>query len=177
MKIGLVMWEWHSLGKIGLSESHAPIPGGADPLYDYVHANSVNLTPAGRILVPGRELWAGVVLDGTPGQLGARIGGKKSTYRMAGAAQFAYQHDIQMPAPGVVRIFDNEAAPRVRSASRALFLKLDDSARTATVMRAQVHKPDTLLAGTQGNVQGLDDAGNIFVGWGSQGYFTQFAPD
>ena len=76
-----------------------------------------------------------------------------------------------------MRIFDNEAAPRVRSASRALFLELDDAARTATVTRAQVHKPNTLLAGTQGNVQGLDDAGNIFVGWGSQGYFTQFAPD
>ena len=30
IKTGLVMWEWHSLGTIGLGESHAPIPGGAD---------------------------------------------------------------------------------------------------------------------------------------------------
>ena len=177
IKTGLVMSEWHSLGTIALQESHAPIPRGADPLYDYVHANSVNLTPDGNILVSGRELWAGVVLDRTTGQLLQRIGGKKSSYRMVGAAQFAYQHDVHMPSPGVVRIFDNEAAPRVRSASRALFLKLDDSAKTATVTRAEVHKPNTLLAGTQGNVQALDDAGNIFVGWGSQGYFTQFARD
>ena len=177
IKTGLVMSEWHSLGTVGLRESHAPIPRGADPLYDYVHANSVNLTPDGNILVSGRELWAGVVLNRTTGQLMQRIGGKKSTYRMVGAAQFAYQHDIHMPAPGVVRIFDNEAAPRVRSASRALFLKLDDAKKTARVTRAQVHKPNPLLAGTQGNVQALDDAGEIFVGWGSQGYFTQFAPD
>ena len=118
-----------------------------------------------------------MVLDRTTGKLESRIGGKKSTYRMVGSAQFAWQHDMHIPSPGVVRIFDNEAAPRVRSASRALFLKLDDAAKTATVTRAQVHKPNTLLAGTQGNVQGLDDAGNIFVGWGSQGYFTQFTPD
>ena len=137
----------------------------------------MTVTPDGDLLVSGRELWAGVVLDRTTGRLQARIGGKKSTYRMVGSAQFAWQHDIHMPSPGVVRIFDNEAAPRVRSASRALFLKLDDAAKTATVTRAQVHKPNTLLAGTQGNVQGLDDAGNIFVGWGSQGYFTQFTPD
>jgi hypothetical protein len=177
IKTGLVMSEWHSLGTIALQESHAPIPPGADPLYDYVHANSVNLTPDGNVLVSGREIWAGVVLNRTTGQLLERIGGKKSTYRMVGAAQFAYQHDIQMPSPGVVRIFDNEAAPRVRSASRALFLKLDDATKTATLTRANTHKPNPLLSGTQGNVQALDDAGDIFVGWGSQGYFTQFAPD
>jgi hypothetical protein len=177
IKTGLVMSEWHSLGTIGLEESHARIPPGSDPLFDYVHANSVTITPDGDLFVSGRELWAGVILDRTTGRLEARIGGKKSTYRMVGAAQFAWQHDMHMPSPGVVRIFDNEAAPRVRSASRALFLKLDDAAKTATVTRAQVHKPNTLLAGTQGNVQGLDDGGNIFVGWGSQGYFTQFTPD
>ena len=178
IKTGLVMWEWHSLGTIGLGRELRPDPARLGP--------AVRLRPrqlgdghARRqdLLVSGRELWAGVVLDRTTGRLQARIGGKKSTYRMVGAAQFAWQHDIHMPSPGVVRIFDNEAAPRVRSASRALFLKLDDAAKTATVTRAQVHKPNTLLAGTQGNVQGIDDAGNIFVGWGSQGYFTQFTPD
>jgi hypothetical protein len=172
---GLVMSEWHSLGTIGLSESYARIPRGGDPLYDYVHANSVTVTPTGDLLVSGRELWAGLVLDRTTGALKARIGGKRSSYRMLGSARFAWQHDIHMPSPGVVRIFDNEAAPRVRSASRALFLRLDETARTARVTRAEVHEPNPLLAGTQGNVQATDDAGGIFVGWGSQGYFTQYA--
>jgi hypothetical protein len=177
IKSGLVMSEWHSLGTIGLKESHAPIPKGADPLYDYVHPNSVTLTPNGDLLVSGRELWAGLVIDRTTGALERRIGGKRSDYRMVGTAQFAYQHDIQMPSPGVLRVFDNEAAPRVRSASRALFLKLDDKRKRATTQRAEVHEPNHLLAGTQGNVQALDDEGSIFVGWGSQGYFTQFDGD
>jgi hypothetical protein len=174
IKTGLVMSEWHSLGTVGLKESHAPIPKGADPLYDYVHPNSVTITPDGDLLVSGRELWAGLVINRTTGALERRIGGKRSDYRMVGTAQFAYQHDMQMPAPGVLRVFDNEAAPRVRSASRALFLKLDDKRMRATTQRAEVHEPNHLLAGTQGNVQALDDQGAIFVGWGSQGYFTQF---
>jgi hypothetical protein len=155
------MSEWHSLGTVGLKESHAPIPKGADPLYDYVHPNSVTITPDGDLLVSGRELWAGLVINRTTGALERRIGGKRSDYRMVGTAQFAYQHDMQMPAPGVLRVFDNEAAPRVRSASRALFLKLDDKRMRATTQRAEVHEPNHLLAGTQGNVQALDAAGNV----------------
>ncbi len=174
IKTGLVMSEWHSLGTIGLRESYAPIPGGADPLYDYVHANSVVLTPEGDLLISARETWSGYVLDRTTGALKARIGGKRSDYEMVGASRFAYQHDIQMPAPGLVRIFDNEAAPRVRSESRALFLRLDAQRKRATVVRADTHEPNPLLSGTQGNVQGIGDDGSIFVGWGSQGYFTQF---
>jgi hypothetical protein len=170
---GLVMSEWHSLGTIGLRESYARIAPGADPLYDYVHANSVAVTPSGDLIVSGREVWAGYVLDRTTGRLEARIGGKKSDYRMVGAAQFAWQHDIQYADEDTLRIFDNEAAPRVRSESRALFLKLDEARDRATVERAETHEPNPLLSGTQGNVQGLEDGG-IFVGWGSQGYFTQY---
>ena len=170
---GLVMFEWHSLGTIGLKESYGRVPGGGDPLFDYVHANSVSETPDGDLLVSGREVWAGYKLDRLTGKLEERIGGKRSSYRMVGNAQFAWQHDMHLLPDGVLRIFDNEAAPRVRDQSRALFLTLDDSRMRATVTRAERHEPNPLRSGTQGNVQALDDGG-IFVGWGSQGYFTQF---
>jgi outer membrane protein assembly factor BamB len=38
------------------------------------------------------------------------------------------------------------------------------------------HDPAGFIAGTLGNVQLLDDGG-AFVGWGSQSYFSQYAPD
>jgi hypothetical protein len=173
---GLVLFEWHSLGTIALSESYARIPGGRDPLYDYVHANSVTETPDGDLLVSGREVWSGYKLDRLTGRLERRIGGKRSDYRMVGTAQFAWQHDMQLLPGDVVRIFDNEAAPRVRDESRALFLRLDEARKRATVVRAETHEPNPLRSGTQGNVQGLADGG-IFVGWGSQGYFTQYDGD
>jgi Arylsulfotransferase (ASST) len=173
---GLVMFEWHSLGTIALSESHGEIPRGADPLYDYVHANSVALTADGNVLVSGRETWAAYKLERATGRLLARIGGKRSSYRMRGTSQTAWQHDVEQQADGSLTIFDNEAAPRVREQSRGLVLHLDDQAKQATVRDAFIHKPDPLLSGTQGNVQVLGNE-HMFVGWGSQGYFSEFAPD
>jgi hypothetical protein len=173
---GLVMFEWHSLGRIGLDEGRGPIPRGANPLWDYVHPNSAVPTNDGNLLISARETWAGYKLDRKTGRLMQRIGGKKSDLRLARPAVFAWQHDIQEQADGTLRIFDNEAAPKVRDESRALVLSVDQQGRRATRKRAFVHKPDPLLAGTQGNVQGLGE-GRMFVGWGSQGYFSEFDPD
>jgi len=102
-----------------------------------------------------------------------RLGGKRSDFRMPREGVFAWQHDAQRDPDGTIRIFDNEAAPRVRSKSRVLWLRLDEGAKRASVARQLVH-PEGLLSGTQGNAQRLGN-GNTFVGWGSQGYFTEYS--
>ena len=106
---------------------------------------------------------------------GTRRQGQETGPRTVTAAQFAWQHDVQRHADGTLRVFDNASAPPVRRASRALFLRLDEQARTATVASVFEH-PDDLLAGTQANVQALPN-GTLFVGWGSQGYFSELTPD
>jgi hypothetical protein len=53
-----------------------------------------------------------------------------------------------------------------------LWLALDEQRRTARTARSAEH-PAALLSGTQGNAQALPN-GNTFVGWGSQGYFTEY---
>jgi hypothetical protein len=45
---------------------------------------------------------------------------------------------------------------------------------SATLVRRIVHRPP-VLSGTEGNVQTLPD-GNLFVGWGSQPYFSEYTP-
>jgi len=60
----------------------------------------------------------------------------------------------------------------VRFRSRVLWLRLDEQAKTARIERAVGH-PLNLLSGTQGNAQALPN-GNTMVGWGSQGYFSEF---
>jgi hypothetical protein len=52
-------------------------------------------------------------------------------------------------------------------------LKLDTTAHTATLVAQYRHSP-TLNAGTQGNTQLLSN-GNVFVGWGSQPYLTEYS--
>jgi hypothetical protein len=174
IETGLVMFEWHSLGTIALKEGVGEVPKGSAALYDYVHPNSATLTPQGNVLVSGREVWAAYELDRGTGRLLARIGGKRSDYTMSKDAVYAWQHDVQMPDDGTLRIFDNEAAPQIRNQSRGLILRIDRDKKTIRLERAFLHRPDRILAGTQGNVQTLPN-GNAFVGWGSQGYFSEFS--
>jgi hypothetical protein len=56
--------------------------------------------------------------------------------------------------------------------SRAVALKLDERAMTATLAREYVH-PDRFFAIYQGNVQALPN-GNVFVGWGSSPVVSEF---
>jgi len=59
--------------------------------------------------------------------------------------------------------------------SRALVLRLDTRRRTAELVHSYAHRPE-LLSTSQGNTEVLPD-GHVFVGWGSNDYFTEFARD
>jgi len=78
-----------------------------------------------------------------------------------------------MAGPNTIRIFDNEVNPKpVRPWSRVIWLKLDPSAKTATLIRSLDH-PDHLSVLSQGSAQPLEN-GNTFVGWGEPGRFSEF---
>ena len=171
---GLVTFEWHSLGHIALSEGRGVVPKNKTGLYDYVHPNSTDLTPDGNILFSGRETWAAYELNRATGQLMTRFGGERSDYKLLGAVRTAWQHDWQWRTPDTMTIFDNEAAPKVRSQSRAMTVKVDTARKTLSVIEDYDHEPGPLTVGTQGNHQQLAN-GDQFVGWGSQGYFSEFS--
>ena len=72
-----------------------------------------------------------------------------------------------------IRIFDNEVNPKpVLPGSRVIWVKLDPSAKTATLIRS-LDYPDHLSALSQGSAQTLDNR-NTFVGWGEPGRFPEF---
>ena len=166
---GLVLFEWHSLGNIGLSESHAPKPRGGGA-WDYVHANSVALDAHGNFIVSGRLTSAVYKISRRTGKILWRLGGTRSDFRFGEGATFWQQHDARPQPDGTLTLFDN-AYPR-RKHSRAVRLALDMGKMTATLRTALTH-PAGLLASTQGGVQALPN-GNTFVGWGSQRYFTEY---
>jgi hypothetical protein len=169
---GLVVFEWHSLGKIALTETFSVPRGGPRAPFDYAHANSVNLDTDGNFLMSARGTWTAYKIDRTTGRIIWRLGGKKSTYKLPSAARFAWQHDVHRRSDGAITMFDNEAFPPVRKFSRALALKLDDQTKTASIVGLLVH-PRKLLAATQGNQQTLP-GGGAMVGWGSQRNLTEF---
>ena len=93
---------------------------------------------------------------------------------MGEGTRFGVQHDARAQADGTIRIFDNGLRGE-RRRSRALWIRLDRQAGTATLARSVQH-PLQILAGTQGNAQPLPN-GDTFFGWGSQGRLSELSPD
>ena len=170
---GNVIFEWHSLDHIGLDESQSPVPASPSTPWDYFHLNAVSVDEDGNLLVDARNTWAAYRLDRHTGAVKWRLGGKKSDFVLGPDVAFAWQHNpTAVDEHGLVRIFDNEAAPEVLPYSRVIWVRHDDARKTATLERWLKH-PDGLLAPSQGNAQGLEN-GDTFVGWGALPRFSEF---
>ena len=170
---GRVLFEWHSLDHVGLDESHSPAPTSPSVAWDYFHLNAVSVDEDGNLLIDARNTWAAYRLDRRSGDVIWRLGGTKSDFALGAGVAFAWQHNpLAVDRRGLVRIFDNEAAPTVLPYSRVIWVRHDDRRKTATLERWLKH-PDGLLAGSQGNAEGLDN-GDTFVGWGALPRFSEF---
>ena len=172
LRTGRLLFEWHTADHIDPDESFATPPTKATDLHDYVHANSIDVDTDGNLLISARNTSAVYKVDRNTGRILWRLGGKRSDFQMGLGAAFGWQHDARRRADGTITLFDDEAAPGV---SRAIALTVDESARAAALVHAFT-RPVALLATSQGSMQVLPN-GNAFVGWGSQPYFTEFAPD
>jgi Arylsulfotransferase (ASST) len=169
---GAVVWEWHSLEHVPLSESHAPAPTAPTASYDYFHINAVNWDEDGNVLIDARNTWTVYKVDYRTKQILWRQGGKSSTFALGAGAATAWQHDPEAVDHRTLRIFDNEAAPSVLPYSRVVWVRRDTDDGTAALLREIVH-PEKIQAGSQGNAQGLA-RGHTFVGWGATGRFSEF---
>jgi hypothetical protein len=172
---GLVLFEWHSLGQVGLAESYGRVSRNPALPFDYMHINAATLDADGNLLLSGRDTWAVYKVDRRTGEIKWRLGGKRSTFKLSPGARFAWQHDVERRADGTISLFDNGASPPVRKRSRGLVLAVDEQTKTARAVKQYQH-PRGLLAANQGSLQTLPN-GNVFIGWGSQRYFSEYTAD
>lgn len=190
---GVVVFEWRSLEHVDPGYSLVPCPPSTSPdaPWDYFHLNSVAKNAHGDYLISARHTSAIYKISGRTGAVLWHLngeGGQQSlpsspSFSHAGDVRFAFQHHAQWvkeDAHGAtVLLFDNGRGQTriVRPCSRVLFLRLDYRRRTARVERALLppHKPP-LSAFATGSAQ-LLPGGNVLVGWGTAGCFTEFAPD
>lgn len=170
---GRLVFEWHSLSKIGLRESYKPPPRKAGDAYDYFHINSVQIDRDGDLVISARNTFAIYRIDRQTGAVIWRLGGKRSSFKMGRGTRFAWQHDARLEGAGRLTVFDNAAAPKVREQSRAIVLRLDQSRKRVSLVRQYRH-PRGLLSASQANAQTLPN-GNLLVGWGSKPYVTEFS--
>lgn len=172
---GRVLMDWDSLSHVNFSESYMAAPTGSSGVYDYFHINSVGTTPQGDLVVSARNTWAVYGVDRASGHVLWRLNGKRSDFTVAKPARFYWQHHARFHGAAEMSVFDDGSNPAEEAQSRGLLLNIDMARKTAGLKQAYLH-PAGFLAANQGSVQVLDD-GRVFVGWGNQPYFSEFAPD
>jgi hypothetical protein len=124
-------------------------------------------------LISARNTSALYELNTLTGQVLLRVGGKHSGVTLASGAATAFQHDATVLENGTISIFDNGAVPKVHPQSRGLVVAVNPQRKTDTLV-AQYEHPTALSSGSQGNIQQLTN-GDVFVGWGSEPYFSEFS--
>jgi len=174
IRTGRVLFEWHSIGHIKLTESYYRLPRDPDKTYDYFHINTIEIDRDGNYLVSARNTHTIYKIDHRDGNIIWRLGGKRSDFTLGPGVAFGWQHDVRRQRDGTLTMFDNEAAPKLRKHSRGLVLRIDEQRKTATLVHSFVHTPP-LVSVDQGNMQKLPN-GNYLVGWGHQPYVTEFGP-
>jgi hypothetical protein len=172
IKTGLVMWEWHALGHIPLSESNNPVPKYSYP-WDYVHINSISPGPNGDVLLSSRNTWALYDVDIASGQIRWRLGGKHSSLKLGTGTREYWQHDAEWQPGGLISVFDNGSTPPKEKQSRGILLKPDTSGHTVSLVKAFTNPSRTLLAASQGNTLSLP-GGNWLMGYGGLPNFTEY---
>jgi hypothetical protein len=171
---GNVLDEWHSLDHVPLNDSFKPQTGKKG--YDYFHINTLEKDAAGDILVSARTTHTVYNIDPATGDPLWQLGGKHSTFTGAGTV-FKSQHDTTWLGPNLIGIFDNglDFGDNSEKQSRGMIVRLNLSTHTAELVHQYID-PNVPLATSQGSVQ-LLPSGNVFIGWGSQRYLSQFSYD
>jgi EmrB/QacA subfamily drug resistance transporter len=185
LKTGKLIYNWDAIDHIHLQDSYATLPTNGFP-WDAYHVNSIDLVGNGTFLVSMRDTWAAYLVDIKTGDILWTLGGRHSSYKIAPEAQFEWQHDVTLQPDSEVAMFDDHCCQltgggtyvSATGASRALVLKLDAKTHSASFVADYGVNPDGSAVyppvDYMGDIQPLPN-GNVFVGWGSDPYFSEFS--
>jgi len=180
LRTGKLIRSWDALDHIPLSQSQATLPTNGFP-WDAYHVNSIELTGNGTFLVSMRDTWAAYLVNISTGDIEWTLGGRNSSFRFGPGAAFQWQHDVRLGPGSTVTMFDDHCCQltgggtyvSATASSRGLVLNLDQQTHEAT-LAAQYIAGNDVEAEYMGDTQRLQN-GNVFVGWGSEPYFSEFS--
>ena len=136
IKTGLVLFEWHALDHIPLSASYFT-PHSPGHIFDPYHANSISVDSDGNLLVSMRDASAVYKIDHQTGQVLWTLGGKQSSFRMGAGTSTWGRHDALVEPDGTLTVFDDGAGPpKVHPYSRAIHETIDETRKSATLVRS-----------------------------------------
>ena len=82
IKTGLVMFEWHALDHVPLSESYFKTPHHPGHVWDPFHLNSVTIDRDGNLIVSLRNTWAAYKIDHQTGSVIWTLGSNRSSFKL-----------------------------------------------------------------------------------------------
>jgi hypothetical protein len=167
---GAVLFEWHSLDHIPLTDSYSPI---LDP-YDYFHVNSIDVDLDGNLIVSARNTSCIYKLDRKTGEVLWKLGGISSDFAIGPGVEFMFQHDARAHPDGTITLFDDGTGSLAHQ-SRGLRIGVDVTSKTTAMLQQYPHASPPLASSAMGNAQVLPGDGMI-VGWGTSPYVTEFGP-
>jgi hypothetical protein len=168
-----VVFEWRSIDHFEITDAtHEDLTSDA---IDYVHPNSLEIDIDGNILMSSRHMDEVTKIDRQTGDIIWRMGGKHNEFTFINdPIGFSHQHDARRISNGNLMLFDNgnfHATPR----SRVVEYRLDEPARTATLVWSYSHTP-AVYSFAMGNAQRLPN-GNTMIGWGAYPLVTEVHAD
>ncbi len=182
LRTGKLIRTWDAFQHIPLSDVQVTIPPNSFP-WDAYHVNSIEPLADGSFVVSMRNTSAVYKVDSRSGRILWTLGGRHSDFKFGPGAEFEWQHDAHVyPGSPLITVFDDHCCQitggqdthvPASGPSRGLVLRLDQRARTATLVDQYPRGPnfDALY---MGNIEPLP-GGNEFVGWGSTPYFSEFS--
>lgn len=183
IETGELLFEWRAADHFAAANSPKTLgdDGGTfENPYDFYHMNSIDKDPKGNYIVSSRYMSSVTYIDGKTGDVIWVLGGANNSFTdlsKGKATNFAYQHDARWASNfAEITIFDNAAAEQQVPTSdwtRGLRIRLDQENMTATLVTEYIN-PNRIRAISQGSLQQLDN-GNIFMGYGNSGAFTEYA--
>ena len=164
-----VVFQWRSWDYIPITDTYMSTTASA---FDYIHVNAYDIDDDGNILACFRNTCEIVKINRMTGAIMWRMGGKRNEFTFIGENEankptyFTYQHTLRKLPNGNLILFDNGNlhAPAQRY-SRAVEYKVDQVAKTATLVWEYRHTPD-IYTPQRGSVQRLAN-GNTVIGWGN----------
>jgi hypothetical protein len=181
---GDLLFEWDSLDHIGFDETYLPVEGGhgtKSKPYDYFHINTIEDAGDGDLLIGARNTWCMYKVSRKTGEIVWRLGGKKTDFTMGPGTEFYWQHDTRLHGRGreTLTVFDDGydgVLPKNEKQSRGLILDVDYDKMLVMLRKQFIHPGTLILSKAMGDAQ-LLPGGGMFVGWGTNPYFSEFDAD
>ena len=174
VRTGLVVWEWHAYGHIPLADSYATPQNSSD--FDAFHVNSIEVEPDNRLLISARDTSAVYLVNRTNGH--DRLDARRQGEQLHAGPRRAASGSSTTPrcSPRTGQPVRRRGGTAVQG---AVLPRPDPRARPAPPHRSRrpaVPPPRDDAWRRARAACSRSPNGNVFVGFGSTEFFSEFSP-